>query len=69
MSLRLSKEHGLNPSLLVCPICGKDVGIALLGANGGKTAPYQMISMDSCNDCKQKIKEGNRYEAKIFRNF
>ena len=46
MSLRLSKEHGLNPSLLVCPICGKDVGIALLGANGGKKAPYQMISMD-----------------------
>ena len=28
MSLRLSKEHGLNPSLLVCPICGKDVGVA-----------------------------------------
>lgn len=59
MSLRLSKKHGLNPSLLVCPICGKDVGIALLGANGGKKAPYQMISMELCDYCKQKVKEGN----------
>lgn len=61
MSLRLSKEHGFNPSLLVCPICGKDVGIALLGANGGKKAPYQMTSMDLCDDCKQKVKEGNTF--------
>ena len=61
MSLRLSKKHGLNPSLLVCPICGKDVGIALLGANGGKKAPYQMISMELCDDCKQKVKEGNTF--------
>ena len=61
MALRLSKKYGVNPSLLVCPICGHDVGIALLGANGGKKAPYQMISMDLCNDCKQKIKEGNTF--------
>ena len=61
MSLRLSKEHGLNPSLLVCPICGKNVGIALLGANGGKKAPYQMTSIELCNDCKQKVKEGNTF--------
>ena len=61
MSLRLSKKYGLNPSLLVCPICGKDVGIALLGANGGKKAPYQMTSIKLCNDCKQKVKEGNTF--------
>lgn len=61
MSLRLSKEYGLNPSLLVCPICGKDVGIALLGANGGKKAHYQMTSIELCNDCKQKVKEGNTF--------
>lgn len=61
MSLRLSKEHGLNPSLLVCPLWGNDVGVALLGANGGKKAPYRMTSMDLCNDCKQKVKEGNTF--------
>ena len=61
MGLRLSKKYGVNPSLLVCPICGNDVGIALLGANGGKKAPYQMTSIELCNDCKQKIKEGNTF--------
>ena len=61
MLLRLSKKHGLNPSLLVCPICGKDVGIALLGANGGKKPPHQMTSIKLCNDCKQKVKEGNTF--------
>ena len=61
MSLRLSKKHGLNPSLLVCPLCGNDVGIALLGANGGKKAPYRMTSMDLCDNCKQKVEEGNTF--------
>lgn len=61
MSLRLSKKYGVNPSLLICPICGKDIGVALLGANGGKKAPYKMTSMDLCDDCKQKVKEGNTF--------
>ena len=39
----------------------KNVGIALLGDNGGKKAPYQMISMDLCDDCKQKVKDGNTF--------
>ncbi|MFH1021796.1 MAG: hypothetical protein V1809_00230 [Planctomycetota bacterium] len=31
-SILLSRQHGLNPCLLVCPRCGKDSGeIALLG--------------------------------------
>ena len=61
MTLRLSKKYGVNPSLLICPIYGNDVGIALLGANGGKKAPYRMTSMELCDDCKQKIKEGNTF--------
>ena len=61
MSLRLSKKYGLNPSLLVCPICGKDVGVTLLGANRGKEAPRKMTSIKLCDDCKQKVKEGNTF--------
>lgn len=61
MSLRLSKEHCLNPSLLVCPVCGKDVGVALLIANGSNKAFYQMTSMELCDDCKKKVKEGNTF--------
>lgn len=61
MSLRLSKKYGVNPSILVCPVCGKDIGVALLGANGGKEAPRKVTSMDLCNDCKQIVKEGNTF--------
>lgn len=36
----LSKKHGLNPSMTVCPICGKAEGIALLGhIKGDEEAP------------------------------
>ena len=52
MSLRLSKKYGLNPTLLVCPICGKDTGIALLGANNGKQAPMTTKDSNLCDECK-----------------
>lgn len=52
-SIRLSKKYGLNPSLMVCPICGESVGVAILGANRGKKAPNK-INGDLCNTCKEK---------------
>lgn len=58
MSIRLSKEYGLNPSMLLCPACGGDAGIALLGANNGKEAPRKMLSNELCKVCKKHIKEG-----------
>ena len=30
-SIALSKKYGLNPSMAVCPICGKAESVALLG--------------------------------------
>lgn len=54
MTLRLSQKYGLNPTLLVCPVCGKDTGIALLGANGGKEAPKYSKSPELCDECKEK---------------
>ena len=35
----LSKKHGLNPSMVVCPICGKAESVALLG---------HIIRLDDC---------------------
>lgn len=36
----LSKKHGLNPSMAVCPICGKAESVALLGhIKGDEEAP------------------------------
>ena len=29
--ITLSKKHGLNPSMVICPICGKEESIAILG--------------------------------------
>lgn len=36
----LSEKHGVNPSITVYPICGKEIGIALLGKlKGDEEAP------------------------------
>lgn len=58
--IRLSKEHGVNPSILVCPVCGKETGeIALLGKlKGDKKAPMYMYGNNPCDECKKKFNEG-----------
>lgn len=49
------KKHGVNPSITICPICGKEIGIALLGKlKGDKEAPMRMLS-DPCDDCVSKL--------------
>jgi hypothetical protein len=35
-SIPLSKEHGLNPALTICPICGGDTNEIALVGNGNK---------------------------------
>lgn len=48
--ITLSKKHGLNPSITVCPICGKEEGIALLGhIKEDKEAP-RYIQGDICDE-------------------
>lgn len=55
-SIKLHKEHGLNPTLSVCIICGKDTGeIALLGAAYKGKAPMHMVtSIEPCKECREK---------------
>lgn len=53
--IRVSEKHGVNPSITICPICGKETGIALLGKlKGDKEAPMRMLS-DLCDDCVSKL--------------
>ena len=52
--MKLSKEFGLNASLLCCYICGKEIGIALLGDNHGKEAPKTICDGSICDDCRTK---------------
>ncbi len=43
MSILLDKEHGVNPSVLVCFLCRKDDAIMLAGRiPGGGKAPHKM---------------------------
>ena len=54
-NIRLSEKHGVNSSITVCPICGKETGIALLGKlKEDKEAPRKIIE-DLCDDCISKL--------------
>ena len=58
-SLIISKEHGVNPSLTCCPICGKEVGIALFGKlKGDAKAPTHVVGTEPCDECKDKLDNG-----------
>lgn len=51
----LSKKHGLNPSMVICPICGKEESVAILGKlKGDEEAPRKIIG-DLCDDCISKL--------------
>lgn len=53
--IRVSEKHGVNPSITICPICGKETGIALLGKRkGDKETPRKIIG-DLCDDCISKL--------------
>lgn len=58
--IRLSEKYGVNPTMLVCPVCGNETGeIALLGKlKGDKEAPKYMYGNHPCDECKKKFDEG-----------
>ena len=55
-NIPLHKEHGLNPTILACIICGEDKNeIALLGANYKGEAPKSMVAdVNPCDKCHKK---------------
>lgn len=59
-SIRLHKEFGVNPTLIMCTWCGKETGeIALLGSSYDGEAPRQMaVSDDPCKACRDQMKQG-----------
>jgi hypothetical protein len=63
--ITISKEYGLNPSVLQCPICGKEHSLALFGTSwkdkNGKTAeaPRVLATPNSfCDDCRKALNQG-----------
>lgn len=60
-NIRLSKKHGVNPTLGVCFFCGEDSGeIALLGKlKGDVEAPRRMVlNYNPCDKCKEHMSQG-----------
>lgn len=53
-AITLSPKHGLNPSQLQCPICHKDMGIALLGLLKDDAEALKYMDGDLCEDCRKE---------------
>lgn len=69
--IKLSKEHGLNPSIDTCFICGSEIGITLFGdsyrnKDGKKDkAPMYVCTGNICDKCKEIIKQGNVFILEV----
>lgn len=65
-SIKLHKEHGLNPTMPVCFWCGNEKGeIAFLGSAYKGEAPRTMllnydpcINYDPCTECEELMAQG-----------
>lgn len=59
-SIRLHREHGLNPTISQCYWCGSDKNeILLLGASYKGEAPrYMVANYEPCDVCKNGMAQG-----------
>lgn len=67
-SIELSPEHGLNPSLMKCFICGKDTGIALMGKLKDDAEAPREIYNDICDECKKILDNDGRFILEVKDN-
>jgi hypothetical protein len=58
--IRLSKKHGLNPSVTHCFYCHKAVGVALFGVlRDDAEAPRECVAdMTPCDECREWMRQG-----------
>ena len=58
-SILLHREHGLNPTITVCWLCGKDKNeIAFLGTKYKDKAPMHMcIDKKPCECCQKELEQ------------
>ena len=64
-SVTLSKKHGLNPSMVVCPICGKAESVALLGHIKGEEEAPRYIQGDICDECKARVTDNKCFVISV----
>ena len=61
MSIQLSPQHGVNPSVEQCFVCMKDVGVVLFGRmRGDAEAPRKVClpNREPCDECKGYMDQG-----------
>lgn len=60
MSIKLSKQHGANPSINICFFCGKDKELVLFGhmKDDAKAPKRVMLDYIPCKECAEKMKQG-----------
>lgn len=61
----LHPEHGLNPSIELCIVCGEEMGIALLGNNIKGQAPHHICTGEICDNCKKVIDDGGCFIIEV----
>lgn len=60
MSIRISEQHGVNPSLEQCFYCGEAKGVILFGRmKGDREAPRQVcLDHEPCDKCRRFMEQG-----------
>jgi len=61
MGIKLSKKHGVNPSMSICFFCGKEKNEIVLPGKlkGDAEAPRKAVwNYEPCDECKKYMSEG-----------
>lgn len=59
-NIKVSENHGINPGMLLCPLCGTETGVALHGRlPGDAEAPRYSYDREPCGDCREQLAAGN----------
>jgi hypothetical protein len=60
MSIKLSQQHGVNPSLICCVWCGESKGVALVGRlpNDAKAPDKIIENYEPCDKCLEIFSQG-----------
>ena len=53
-NITLSPKHGVNPSIVICPVCKKETSIALFGKLKGDAEAPKTVEGELCDECKKK---------------
>ena len=60
MSIRVSEQHGVNPSVEKCFFCQRDVGVVLFGRLPGDAEAPRSVTLDEtpCSECRSLMDRG-----------